>query len=547
MNTTWGILAHVDAGKTTLTEAILYNAGVLADLGRVDKGSAFLDTDSQEKRRGITIFSKPAVFEFQGGSITLLDTPGHIDFATETERAIWALDFAILLINATDGVQAHTKTLFSLLKKNNIPTVIVINKMDMPDVDREALVSDIKEQLSTSCHLLNNQEDIATEDEVAMEEFIENGTLSDNRIYDMIIARRCFPILTISALKNEKVAELLDFMEGLSAYSNGLNTHLSKKEFGGRVYKIESLGRDMRLTFVKITSGSLKVKASILDGEKIDQLRLYSGTKYTQLDEAKAGDIVALTGIKASFAGLGLGIEDNRPELLTTPVLKYKLEFLDDTIPRLAYPKLMAFNEEDPSLNVSWDDKLEEITFNLMGEVQTEIILNRIETELGIKASFAPAGVLYKETINSKVEGVGHFEPLKHYAEAHIIMEPLQRGSGIQVECDISTDDLALNWQRLIVTHILEKEHLGVLIGAPITDVKLTVVGSKAHIKHTEGGDFREATYRAIRQGLMEAGTTILEPYYDFEITVPADQVGRVMTDIENMNGSFDAPKESNG
>ena len=547
MNTTWGILAHVDAGKTTLTEAILYNAGVLADLGRVDKGSAFLDTDSQEKKRGITIFSKPAVFEYEAGTITLLDTPGHIDFATEAERAMWALDFAILLINATDGVQAHTKTLFSLLKKNNIPTVIVINKMDMPDVDIEGLIVDIKEQLSPSCHLVNNQEDIATENEMAMEEFIENGALSDNRIYDIIIARSCFPILTISALKDEGVVELLDFMKGLSAYSNALNESLSKKEFGGRVYKIESLGRDMRLTFVKITSGSLKVKASILDGEKIDQIRQYSGTKYAQLDEAEAKDIVALTGIKSSFAGMGLGIEDNRPELQTTPVLKYKLEFLDDTIPRLAYPKLMAFNEEDPSLDVSWNDKLDEITFNLMGEVQTEIILNRIETELGIKASFAPAGVLYKETINSKVEGVGHFEPLRHYAEAHILMEPLQKGSGIQVECEMSTDHLALNWQRLIVTHILEKEHLGVLIGAPITDVKFTVVGGRAHIKHTEGGDFREATYRAIRQGLMEVGTTILEPYYDFEITVPSEQVGRVMTDIENMNGSFEAPRESSG
>lgn len=547
MNTTWGILAHVDAGKTTLSEAILYNAGILADLGRVDKGSAFLDTDSQEKKRGITIFSKPAVFDYAGGKITLLDTPGHVDFATETERAIWALDFAILLINATDGVQAHTKTLFSLLKKNHIPTVIFINKMDMPDVDKDEIVADLKNQLSSSCHLLENEEDIATEDETAMEEYLEEGTLSANRIYDMILERKIFPILTGAALKNQGVNELLEFMGYLSDYHSSLNKSLESEDFGGKVYKIESLGRDTRLTFTKITSGKVKVKSSILDGEKIDQIRVYSGTKYAQVDEAVAGDVVALTGLKTTFAGQGLGLEEDRPELGITPVLKYKLDFVDDTIPRLAYPKLAAFNDEDPSLNVTWNDSLEEITFNLMGEVQTEIVLNRIENELGIKGQFVSAGVLYKETINELVEGVGHFEPLRHYAEAHILMEPLPLGSGIQVESNVSTDDLALNWQRLITTHILEREHKGVAIGAPLTDMKFTVVGGKAHIKHTEGGDFREATYRAIRQGLMEVGTTILEPYYNFEIRVPSEQIGRVMTDIETMKGQFDAPVDNNG
>ena len=545
MNTTWGILAHVDAGKTTLSEAVLYNAGVLASTGRVDKGDAFLDTDEQEKSRGITIFSKPAQFNYEKGSITLLDTPGHVDFATETERAIWALDFAILLVSGTDGVQAHTRTLFELLSRNNVPTIIFINKMDMPSIKAESLIPNLKEKLSGSCVLLSNHEDIAAEDEEAMEEFFETGQLSEYRIYDMIISRKIFPVLTGSALKDSGVNVLLEFMKKLSAYS--AEKKEKGNEFGARIYKIESLARDSRLTFAKITSGSLKVKNILPNGEKVDQIRLYSGAKYTQIDEAKAGDVVALIGPKSTFAGEGMGVEKNRPELTLNPVLKYTLNFIDDTVPRLAYPKLSAFNDEDPSLNVSWNDKLEEITFNLMGEVQTEIILNRIENELGIKAEFVESGVLYKETITAKVEGVGHFEPLRHYAEAHILMEPLEPGSGIQADTDVSTDDLALNWQRLIVTHILEKEHLGVAIGAPLTDVKFTVIGGRAHIKHTEGGDFREATYRAIRQGLMEVGTSILEPYYNFEIKVPSEQIGRVMTDIENMKGTFEAPEDKEG
>ena len=544
MNEAWGILAHVDAGKTTLSEAILYNAGVLADLGRVDKGSAFLDTDEQEKNRGITIFSKPAVFEYMGQKLTLLDTPGHVDFATETERAIWALDFAILLISGTDGVQAHTKTLFSLLEKNNVPTVIFINKADMPGFNQEFVINDLKEKLSRACHLLSNQEDIAMEDEAAMEEYLDKDCLSNYRIYDMVLNRKLFPVITGSALKNENVDELLSFMKGISEYYSNENSALKNADFGAKVYKIESLGRDSRLTFTKLTAGSMKVKGLLPNGEKIDQIRIYSGNKFIQVDEAKAGDVVAFVGPKNTFAGEGFGVVENRPELTITPVLKYKLEFLDDTIPRLAYPKLMAFNDEDASLNVKWNESLEEITFNLMGEVQTEILLNRIETELGIKAKFTEAGVLYKETIKEPVEGVGHFEPLRHYAEAHILMEPLPTGRGIEVESNVSTDELALNWQRLITTHILEREHVGTAIGAPITDVKFTIVGGRAHIKHTEGGDFREATYRAIRQGLMEAGTEILEPYFDFEITLPSNQIGRVMTDIENMGGSFEVPED---
>ncbi|MBR4706830.1 MAG: TetM/TetW/TetO/TetS family tetracycline resistance ribosomal protection protein [Pseudobutyrivibrio sp.] len=541
MNTTWGILAHVDAGKTTLSEAILYNAGVLADLGRVDKGSAFLDTDMQEKDRGITIFSKPAVFNYKGQVITLLDTPGHVDFSTETERAIWALDFAILLVSGTDGVQAHTKTLFNLLKKNQVPTLIFINKIDMPNADVAMAMADLKEKLSSKCHGISNEEDMATEDEQAMEEFLLEESLSKETIARLVLEQKVYPVLTGSALKNEGINELLDLMKDLAVSGPEQS---EPADFGARVYKIESLARDARLTFAKVTSGTIHVKDTLSNGEKINEIRLYSGAKYTQVDEAVAGDVVAFVGCKETFAGQGLGVEENRPELSLTPVLKYQLKFLDDTVPRLAYPKLKAFNDEDPSLNVTWDDALEEISFNLMGEVQTEIILNRIEREHGMKVVFEEAGVLYKETVREVVEGVGHFEPLRHYAEAHILMEPLPAGSGIEVRTDVSTDDLALNWQRLITTHILEKEHLGVSIGAPVTDIRYTVVGGRAHIKHTEGGDFREATYRAIRQGLMEVGTDILEPYYSFEITVPSDQIGRVMTDIENMNGAFDMPAD---
>ncbi|MBE5915876.1 MAG: GTP-binding protein [Pseudobutyrivibrio ruminis] len=547
MNTTWGILAHVDAGKTTLSEAILYNAGILADLGRVDKGSAFLDTDQQEKNRGITIFSKPAVFEYQGTKLTLLDTPGHVDFATETERAIWVLDFAILLISGTDGVQAHTKTIFNLLVKNKVPTIIFINKADMAGFNESEVLSDLKAKISSACHPIDNYEDIALEDEGAMEEYLDKGTLHNYRIYDMIMSCKLFPVLKGSALKNEGIEELLNLIKGLSEYYASKKQAAFEAAFGARVYKIESLGRDARLTFIKLTSGKIKVKDSILEGEKIDQIRVYSGSKFSQIDEAKAGDIVALVGPKTTFVGQGLGTEHDRSELSITPVLKYKLEFLDTTVPRLAYPKLKAFNDEDASLNVSWDEKLEEIHFNLMGEVQTDIILNRMKTELGIEARFVEAGVLYKETIKDKVEGVGHFEPLRHYAEVHLLMEPGERGKGIEVESDVPVDELALNWQRLITTHILEKEHIGIALGAPLTDIKFTIVGGRAHIKHTEGGDFREATYRAIRQGLMEIGTEILEPFYDFEISVPAEQIGRVMTDIENMSGTFNAPEDRNG
>lgn len=541
MKSVWGIMAHVDAGKTTLSEAILYNAGQIAAIGRVDHGDAFLDTDSQEKDRGITIFSKPAVFQYNNLSMTLLDTPGHVDFATEAERAVWALDFAILLISGTDGVQSHTKTIFKLLEKNNIPTVVFVNKMDMDSASADLVLDGLNQQLSDRCIDFYDNESMAAEDEKALDEFLENENLSNNTIKRLVFERKVFPVFFGSAIKNEGVVELMNFMTVLSS---GLK---EEKDFGGRIYKIESLGRDARLTFTKITGGKVKVKDVLPTGEKINELRVYSGMKYTQVDEAFQGDVVAIVGPKETFAGQGLGTEDNRIELSLRPVLQYKLSFKDGTIPKLAYPKLLALNEEDPSLNVSWDSHKEEISLNLMGEVQTEILINRIKRELNYQVEFEESGVLYKETVAKPVEGVGHFEPLRHYAEVHILMEPLEAGEGIVVETDVSTDDLSLNWQRLIETHILEKEHVGVEIGAPLTDIKYTIIGGRAHIKHTEGGDFREATYRAIRQGLMEAGTVILEPYLHFEILVPSDAIGRAMTDIETMSGTFDVPEDLDG
>lgn len=541
MKSVWGIMAHVDAGKTTLSEAILYNAGQIASIGRVDHGDAFLDTDSQEKARGITIFSKPAVFNYNNQSITLLDTPGHVDFATEVERAIWALDYAILLISGTDGVQSHTKTIFRLLEKNSIPTLIFVNKMDMISADLKNVIADLRAQLSDRCIDYHDSESMAAEDGQAMDEYLENEELSISTICRLVRERMVFPVFSGSAMKNEGVTELMNFMTMLA------ETPEKGQPFGARIYKIESLGRDFRLTFTKITGGELKVKEVLPNGEKVNELRIYSGLKYKQVEKAEVGDVVALVGPKETFPGQGLGFEDNRMELLLRPVLQYKLVFKDDTVPKLAYPKLLALNEEDPSLNVSWDPHQEEIKMNLMGEVQTEILINKIKRELNYNVGFEESGVLYKETIAESVEGVGHFEPLRHYAEVHILMEPLEPGSGIIVEPDVATDDLALNWQRLIETHILEKEHIGVEIGAPLTDIRYTIIGGRAHIKHTEGGDFREATYRAIRQGLMEAGTTILEPYYRFELLVPSEAIGRAMTDIENMAGTFGVPEDSSG
>ena len=542
-NYTWGILAHVDAGKTTLSEALLYKTGQLTAQGRVDHGDTFLDTDALEKARGITIFSKPARLSYKGVEFTLLDTPGHVDFAAETERALWALDYCILVVSAVDGVQAHTRTLFKLLAAYNIPTVIFINKCDQQGADSDRVLTDLKANLRDNCYFYHDSESMAMESEEALEEYLESGQLSDNTLCRLIANRQVFPVLTGSALKDMGVEELMDIMALLSS----LDEQKDADSFGARVYKIEALGRDHRLTFAKLVSGKIRVKDLLNTGEKIDQIRVYSGDKYTQVQEAAAGDIVAFVGPKETYAGQGLGSQKDREELRITPVLTYAIEFTDGTDPRVAYDKLKRLSEEDSSLAVSWDEELGQICINLMGQVQTEVLTARIKELLGYEVSFVERGIIYKETLAAPVEGVGHFEPLRHYAEAHIYMEPLPAGSGIVVEQDCPTDDLALNWQRLITTHILEKDHLGVAIGAPVTDIKYTVIGGRAHIKHTEGGDFREATYRAIRQGFMEAKTLILEPYYDFEINLPTDMVGRAMNDITAMSGSFEGPEDRNG
>ncbi len=548
-NYTWGILAHVDAGKTTLSEALLYHGGQISSLGRVDHGDAYLDTDSQEKARGITIFSKPARLSYKGADFTLLDTPGHVDFATETERALWALDYCILLISATDGVQAHTRTLFRLAEDYGLPMVIFINKLDQPGANQDRVMEDIRAQLSDKCCLASDLESIAMESEEAMEEYLETGDLSSESIFSMVNEGRVYLTLAGSALKDQGVEDLLKLMADLSAYNEKkeAETQAAPQELGLRIYKIEALGRDQRLTFAKVTSGCLKVKDTLPNGEKADQLRIYSGVKYSQVEKAGVGDIVAIAGPKKTYAGQGLGLETDRKDLKLTPVLQYSIEFLDETIARVAYENIRRLSDEDPSLQVTWDGDTEEIRISLMGQVQTEILTQRIKDELGYDISFKECGIIYKETLAGPVEGVGHFEPLRHYAEAHIFMEPLPTGSGIQVDCQVATDDLALNWQRLIATHILERDHLGVKLGAPLTDIKYTIVGGRAHIKHTEGGDFREATYRAIRQGLMEAGTVVLEPYYTYQLRLPSNQVGRAMTDIETMAGTFISPEEDGG
>ena len=543
-NTTWGILAHVDAGKTTLSEALLYRGGAITKQGRVDHGDAFLDTDDQEKKRGITIYSKPACFNYKGAALTLLDTPGHVDFATETERALWVLDYCILLVSGVDGVQAHTRTLFKLLGLYQVPTIIFINKCDQPGADEARVFADVRQSLSDKCYFFNDEEDIAMAEEAAMEEYLKAGQLQETTKTRLIRERKCIPVLSGSALKQDGIEELMDLMVLLSLDENRDG---ATDAFGAKVYKIEALGLNHRLSFAKITSGQISAKDSLNTGEKVDQIRLYSGNKYTQLKRACAGDIVALVGLKDTYPGQGLGVEEDRPSLRITPVLSYAIEFVDETDPRLAYEKIKLLSEEDTSLGVSWDEDRGQICIDLMGQVQTQVLTVRIKEVLGYEVSFVERGIIYKETLAKSVEGVGHFEPLRHYAEAHIYMEPLAAGSGIQVECDCSTDQLALNWQRLITTHILEKDHLGVAIGAPVTDIKYTVIGGKAHIKHTEGGDFREASYRAIRQGFMEAGTIILEPYYNFEISLPTEMLGRAMSDVTAMSGSFMGPEDRSG
>ena len=541
-----GILAHVDAGKTTLSEALLYRAGAIRRLGRVDHQDAFLDTDAMERQRGITIFSKQAVLELGDTRVTLLDTPGHVDFSAEMERTLQVLDCAVLVISGTDGVQGHTRTLWDLLERYQVPTFLFINKMDLAGADREALLAHLKDKLSSGCVDFGNSDTLAEEaavcDESVLEHFLETDELPDTAISRMIAERKLFPCFFGSALKVEGVEELLSGVERYAPQP------VYPPEFGAKVFKITRDAQGARLTHMKIAGGALHTK-DLLTGregdapwqEKADQLRLYSGTKFRPVDTAEAGAVVAVTGLSHTFPGQGLGIEPDWAGAVLQPVLTYRLELADGTDLHTAMQKLRQLEEEDPQLHIVWNNG--EIHAQLMGEVQMEVLRRLIRERLGMEVRFGTGAVCYRETIANTVEGIGHFEPLRHYAEVHLLLEPGEPGSGLTLASACPTDQLDLNWQRLVFTHLREKPHLGVLTGSPITDIKITLLTGRAHEKHTEGGDFRQATYRAVRQGLMQAESVLLEPWYRFRLEVPAQQVGRAMTDLQQMGGKIDPPE----
>ena len=542
-NIVMGILAHVDAGKTTLSEGMLYLSGTVRKLGRVDHKDAFLDTYSLERDRGITIFSKQAVFSLGNRRINLLDTPGHVDFSAEMERTLQVLDYAVLVISGADGVQGHTETLWKLLKLYEIPTFIFINKMDQPGTDRESLLTELKERLDEGCIVfgkgknVESLEEIAMTDEAVLDYFMEHETVRNEDICRLIRERKIFPCYFGSALKLDGVQELL---AGFEEYMKPFD---GKKEFGARVFKISRDDKGERLTFLKVTGGKLVVKMPINKEEKINQIRIYSGAKYEAVNEIEAGGVCAVTGLSSSYIGQGLGVEKGTAAPFLEPVLTYQMILPEGADTTKVLRELKQLEEEEPLLNIVWNPALEEIHVQLMGEVQTEILKTMIAERFHLDVEFGTGKIVYKETIKSPVVGVGHYEPLRHYAEVHLKMEPLEAGSGLVFDTDCSEDVLDRNWQRLILTHLQEREHPGVLTGAPITDMKITIVAGRAHLKHTEGGDFRQATYRAVRQGLKSAESVLLEPWYSFVLEVPSEQVGRAMSDIGQMNGSFEGPE----
>lgn len=542
-NIVMGILAHVDAGKTTLSEGMLYLSGTVRKLGRVDHKDAFLDTYSLERDRGITIFSKQAVFSLGNRRINLLDTPGHVDFSAEMERTLQVLDYAVLVISGADGVQGHTETLWKLLKLYEIPTFIFINKMDQPGTDRESLLAELKERLDEGCIVfgkgknVESLEEIAMTDEAVLDYFMEHETVRNEDICRLIRERKIFPCYFGSALKLDGVQELL---AGFEEYMKPFD---GKKEFGARVFKISRDDKGERLTFLKVTGGKLVVKMPINKEEKINQIRIYSGAKYEAVNEIEAGGVCAVTGLSSSYIGQGLGVEKGTAAPFLEPVLTYQMILPEGADTTKVLRELKQLEEEEPLLNIVWNPTLEEIHVQLMGEVQTEILKTMIAERFHLDVEFGTGKIVYKETIKSPVVGVGHYEPLRHYAEVHLKMEPLEAGSGLVFDTDCSEDVLDRNWQRLILTHLQEREHPGVLTGAPITDMKITIVAGRAHLKHTEGGDFRQATYRAVRQGLKSAESVLLEPWYSFVLEVPSEQVGRAMSDIGQMNGSFEGPE----
>lgn len=564
-----GILAHVDAGKTTLSEALLYTTGNVRKLGRVDHGDAFLDTNTMERQRGITIFTEPAIIATPNLTLTLLDTPGHVDFSAEIERTLAVLDYAILVISGADGIQGHTETLWRLLKRYNVPTFIFINKMDAPAADKTKLLNQLKKRFSDGCidftgaHddnavLADVMEDIAMQSETAMELYLESGTIQDETIREMIADRVLFPCFFGSALKMDGIDE---FVAGFERY---VREPEYDSEFGARIYKVSHDAQGNRLTWLKVTGGEFKAKTMLSgtarvgadlgeskiddDGmwhEKADQVRVYSGAKFTTVDSVVAGTVCAVTGLTRTFPGAGLGKEPDGVNPVLQPVLTYTLLPGECDI-HACLVALRELEDEDPLLHVVWQPHLEEVHLQLMGAVQLEVIQQMMHDRFGLDVSFGPGGILYKETIAHPVEGVGHFEPLRHYAETHVLLEPLPAGIGMRFASVCSEDVLDRNWQRLILQHCREREHLGVLTGSPITDMKITLLVGRAHLKHTEGGDFRQATYRAIRQGLMEAkergDCRLLEPWYGFRLEVPQDMVGHAMADIQRMSGSFDTP-----
>ena len=548
-----GILAHVDSGKTTLAEGMLYVSGSIRSAGRVDHGDTFLDTDAQERSRGITIFSKQAQISWKQMDITLLDTPGHVDFSAEMERTLQVLDYALLVISGADGVQGHAMTLWKLLKRYRIPVFLFVNKMDQPDTDRQSLMQELQEKFSGQCVDFTPEnesdgelsgtlaENIAMCNEELLEKYLEQGSISKEETADLIAERQVFPCYFGSALKIEGIEELLD---GILQYAK---TPDYTDEFGARVYKIGRDSAGSRLTYMKVTGGSLHPKQIVgsKEGnweEKADQIRIYSGEKYQVAKEAPAGTVCAVTGLSRTFSGEGLGMEHNAVTPLLAPVMTYRVILPPEEDVHILYKKLCQLEEEEPLLHIVWKEQLGEIHVQLMGEVQIEILKNIINERFGVSVEFDVGNIVYKETIRRKAEGVGHFEPLRHYAEVHLLMEPGESGSGLVFSTICSEDELDRNWQRLVLTHLEEKEHLGILIGAPITDMKITLAAGKAHLKHTEGGDFRQATYRALRQGLHKADCVLLEPVYEFRLELPQTMIGRAMSDIQAKNGRFDAP-----
>ena len=544
-----GILAHVDSGKTTLSEAMLYRSGAIRKLGRVDHKDAFLDTDALEKARGITIFSKQALLTAGSTDITLLDTPGHVDFSTETERTLQVLDYAVLVVSGTDGVQSHTETLWRLLRRYHVPTFVFVNKTDLPGKSKEELLAQLNHRLGEGfvdfgMPQADRDDALALCDENLMNRMLEAGQLTDAEIIPAIARRHVFPCWFGSALKLDGVEELLGGLDRFTRPAPALDT------FGAKVFKVSQDEQGARLTWLRVTGGELKVKAQLsgeVDGEpwaeKANQLRLYSGTKYTLAETIHPGQVCAVTGLTKARQGEGLGAERDSDLPVLEPVLSYQVLLPEGADVHAALGKLHRLEEEEPQLHVVWNETLGEIHVQLMGEIQLEVLRSLLAKRFGLNVEFGPGGILYKETITEPMEGVGHYEPLRHYAEVHVKLEPLPRGSGMQFAADCREEVLDKNWQRLVLTHLEEKQHLGVLIGAPLTDVKITLIAGRAHLKHTEGGDFRQATYRAVRQGLMMAKSQLLEPWYAFRLEVPVESLGRAMTDIQRMEGSFDPPE----